>query len=197
VLQSPLGLPVLRLIPFTCMPSLLPRQVRWKLVRSYIPIVFGLPRISGGSAPATPFSRPAQRSPCYGLQICQVALATFYTRGFSSFVASTAAPIATGWSEPAPGRDFHPLWISAFSRRTEKCGLGNFSNAKSVGAGVYECKIDFGPGYRVYFGKEGEQIVILLGGGTKRRQQNDIKLALERWEDYKLRKKQQEEKGGK
>lgn len=43
-------------------------------------------------------------------------------------------------------------------------------------------------------GKEGEQIVILLGGGTKQRQQNDIKLALERWEDYKLRKKQHKEK---
>ena len=73
-------------------------------------------------------------------------------------------------------------------------GLGNFSNTKSVGAGVYECKINFGPGYRAYFGKEGEQIIILLGGGTKQRQQNDIKLALERWEDYKQRKKQQKEK---
>ncbi len=52
----------------------------------------------------------------------------------------------------------------------------------------------FGPGYRVYFGKEGEQIVILLGGGTKQRRQNDIKVALERWEDYKQRKKQQKEK---
>ena len=60
--------------------------------------------------------------------------------------------------------------------------------------GVYECKINFGPGYRVYFGKEGEQIVILLGGGTEQRQQNDIKLALERWEDCKLRKKQHKEK---
>ena len=77
-----------------------------------------------------------------------------------------------------------------------RVGLGNFSNAKSVGAGVYECKINYGPGYRVYFGKEGEQIVILLGGGTKQRQQNDIKLALERWEDYKQRKKQQKEKEG-
>jgi putative component of toxin-antitoxin plasmid stabilization module len=48
----------------------------------------------------------------------------------------------------------------------------------------------------VYFGKEGEQIVILLGGSTKQRQQNDIKLALERWEDYKQRKKQQKEKEG-
>src|SRR5579864_4125553 len=107
------------------MPSLLPRQVRWNLVRPYAPIVFGLPRISGGSAPATPFLRPAQRSPCYGLQICQVANATFYTRGFSSFVTSAAALIATGWSEPVPGRDFHPLWISAFSRRTEIFRLAN------------------------------------------------------------------------
>jgi hypothetical protein len=56
----------------------------------------------------------------YGLQTCQVANATFCTGGFSSFVASTTAPIATGWNEPVPGRDFHPLWISAFSRRTEK-----------------------------------------------------------------------------
>jgi len=72
-------------------------------------------------------------------------------------------------------------------------GLGNFSNAKSVGAGVYECRINFGPGYRVYFGKDEERILILLGGGTKRRQQNDISLALERWEDYKQRKKRQKE----
>jgi putative addiction module killer protein len=74
-----------------------------------------------------------------------------------------------------------------------RVGLGNFSNAKSVGAGVYECKINFGPGYRVYFGKEGEHTVILLGGGTKQRQQNDIELALKRGEDYKQRKKQQKE----
>jgi putative addiction module killer protein len=44
---------------------------------------------------------------------------------------------------------------------------GNFSSAKGVGAGVYECRIDFGPGYRIYFGKDGERLVILLGGGTK------------------------------
>jgi putative addiction module killer protein len=74
-----------------------------------------------------------------------------------------------------------------------RMGLGNFSNAKSVGAGVFEIKINFGPGYRVYFGKEAEHIVILLGGGTKQRQQNDIRLALERWEDYKQRKKQQKD----
>jgi putative addiction module killer protein len=70
-----------------------------------------------------------------------------------------------------------------------RVGLGNFSNVKGVGAGVYECKIDFGPGYRVYFGKDGEQIVILLGGGTKPRQQKEINLTLDRWDDYKQRKK--------
>ena len=72
-----------------------------------------------------------------------------------------------------------------------RVGLGNLSNVKGVGSGVYECRIDFGPGYQVYFGKEGERIIILLGGGTKQRQQNDITLAIARWEDYKRKKKQQ------
>ncbi len=70
-----------------------------------------------------------------------------------------------------------------------RVALGNFSNVKSVGRGVLECRIDFGPGYRVYFGRDGESIVILLGGGTKQLQQRDIVRAQERWQDYKLRKK--------
>jgi len=74
-----------------------------------------------------------------------------------------------------------------------RVGLGNFSNVKGVGGGAYECKITFGPGYRVYFGKDGEQIVILLGGGTKQGQQNDISLTHDRWEDYKQRKNRQKE----
>lgn len=65
---------------------------------------------------------------------------------------------------------------------------GNFSNAKGVGSGVYEYRIDFGPGYRIYFGKDGERLVILVGGGTKKRQQEDIATALERWQNYKQRK---------
>jgi putative addiction module killer protein len=48
---------------------------------------------------------------------------------------------------------------------------GNFSNVKSVGSGVFEYRIDFGPGYRVYFGQDGPTLVILLTGGTKNRQQ--------------------------
>ncbi|MBM4261839.1 MAG: type II toxin-antitoxin system RelE/ParE family toxin [Deltaproteobacteria bacterium] len=66
---------------------------------------------------------------------------------------------------------------------------GNFSNAKGVGAGVQECKIDFGPGYRIYFGQDGEQLIILLYGGTKKRQDKDIAKAKEYWADYKRRKK--------
>ncbi|MEW8562570.1 MAG: type II toxin-antitoxin system RelE/ParE family toxin [Candidatus Thiodiazotropha sp.] len=54
---------------------------------------------------------------------------------------------------------------------------GNFSNVKGVGAGVYEYRIDFGPGYRIYFGKDGDRLVILLAGGTKKRQDADIAAA--------------------
>jgi len=67
---------------------------------------------------------------------------------------------------------------------------GNLSNVKSVGAGVLEYRIDWGPGYRIYFGKDGDQLVILLAGGTKRRQQRDIEQAQQRWADYKQRKKE-------
>jgi putative addiction module killer protein len=68
---------------------------------------------------------------------------------------------------------------------------GNFSNVKGVGGGVLEYRIDFGPGYRIYFGKDGEALVILLAGGTKNRQQDDIRTAQARWNDYKRRKAQE------
>ena len=66
---------------------------------------------------------------------------------------------------------------------------GNLSNVKGVGEGVLECRIDFGPGYRVYFGRDGDVLVILLAGGTKKRQQRDIEAARARWADYKRRKR--------
>jgi putative addiction module killer protein len=69
-----------------------------------------------------------------------------------------------------------------------RLALGNFSNVKGVGSGVLECRIAFGPGYRVYFGKDGEQLVILLGGGSKKRQQRDIRAAHASWQDYKRRR---------
>ena len=65
---------------------------------------------------------------------------------------------------------------------------GNFSNVKGVGKGVFERRIDFGPGYRIYFGKDGEMLLILLGGSGKQRQREAIATAHERWTDYKRRK---------
>jgi putative addiction module killer protein len=65
---------------------------------------------------------------------------------------------------------------------------GNLSNVKGVGEGVLEYRIDWGPGYRVYFGREGDVLVILLTGGTKRRQQRDIDTAKDLWTDYKRRR---------
>ena len=65
---------------------------------------------------------------------------------------------------------------------------GNLSSVKSVGGGVLEYKIDWSPGYRVYFGRDGERLVILLGGGTKQRQNLDIEAAKALWDEYKRRK---------
>lgn len=67
--------------------------------------------------------------------------------------------------------------------------LGNYSNVKSLGEGVFEYKIDFGPGYRIYFGQDGDELVILVGGGSKKQQDKDIKMAKHYWQKYKLAKK--------
>ena len=71
-----------------------------------------------------------------------------------------------------------------------RIGQGNFSRVKGVGNGVYECKIDWGAGFRVYFGKDGYRLVILLGGGTKKRQSSDIERAKAFWHAYKQQKKE-------
>jgi putative addiction module killer protein len=62
---------------------------------------------------------------------------------------------------------------------------GNFGAAKFLRDGVFELRLDFGPGYRVYYGRDGRRIIILLGGGSKRRQDADIAAAVERWKRYK------------
>jgi putative addiction module killer protein len=67
---------------------------------------------------------------------------------------------------------------------------GNLSNSKAVGGGVFEYRIDFGPGYRLYSGRDGETIMVLLAGGTKKRQSSDIAIALARWSDYRRRRNQ-------
>ena len=85
--------------------------------------------------------------------------------------------------------DLDPQAAAKVAVALVRIGQGNLSNVKGVGSGVFEYKINFGPGYRLYFGKDGETIVILLAGGTKQRQQDDIEDAQGRWQDYKDRKK--------
>lgn len=68
--------------------------------------------------------------------------------------------------------------------RLNRVRLGLMGDCKPVGSGVSELRIDFGPGYRVYFAQEGEQIIILLCGGDKSRQEQDIARAKEYWADY-------------
>jgi len=68
---------------------------------------------------------------------------------------------------------------------------GNLASTKSVGHGVLEYRIDIGPGYRIYFGRDGQTLVVLLAGGSKSRQQKDIVAAQARWTDYKRRRGQE------
>lgn len=70
-----------------------------------------------------------------------------------------------------------------------RLGQGNLSNLKSVGEGVLEYRIDWGPGYRVYLGRDGGVLAILLTGGTKQRQQRDIRQAKAFWADYQRRRR--------
>ena len=69
--------------------------------------------------------------------------------------------------------------------------LGNLSNVRSVGSGVSEYRIDFGPGYRIYFGRDGDTLIILLAGGTKQRQQRDVEAAKALWQEYRQRKRRE------
>jgi len=72
---------------------------------------------------------------------------------------------------------------------------GQHSNVKSVGSGVKEYKIDFGPGYRIYFGIDGDNLIILLFGGDKKTQGKDIEKAKKYWQNYKDRKKKEVKHG--
>lgn len=69
-------------------------------------------------------------------------------------------------------------------KRLNRVRVGNLGNSRSLGDGVWELKIDFGPGYRVYFGEDGPKLVVLLVGGDKGTQERDISKAKEYWKDY-------------
>lgn len=87
--------------------------------------------------------------------------------------------------------DLEPVARAKITRAIARMEQGNLSNVKSVGEGVLEYRIDSGPGYRVYFGRDGDALIILLVGGTKRRQQQDVDAAHECWREYKSRKRGQ------
>lgn len=90
-----------------------------------------------------------------------------YARWFDSLAAEAAAQV-----------------VLALTRLEQ----GNVSGIKGLGRGLHECRIHFGPGLRIHLGRDGDRLVILLGGGTKTRQHQDIRDALDRWQDYKTRK---------
>src|SRR5262245_42430051 len=75
----------------------------------------------------------------------------------------------------------------AILRRIDRVALGNFGDYKYLDAGAWELRIDCGPGYRVYFGRQGKDMVLLLCGGSKRSQSADIAAAVQHWNDYRRR----------
>ncbi len=77
--------------------------------------------------------------------------------------------------------------VDKVEKRLKRVACGNLGDYRFVGEGVCELKIDYGPGYRVYFGQIGSKIVLLLCGGDKSSQEQDIHRAKEYWKDYERR----------
>lgn len=88
------------------------------------------------------------------------------------------------WSESLKDRGA----LQRIFARLARIRSGNFGDAKSVGEGVVELRIMYGPGYRVYFGRDGVDLIVLLCGGDKSSQSDDITEAKVHWSDYKRRK---------
>ena len=94
--------------------------------------------------------------------------------------------------EAEDGRSPYREWIddvdvsvkARIQARVFRFEQGNLGDHKSLGAGVWEARFDFGPGYRLYFGKDGERIILLLFGGDKGSQRRDIRRAQEYWANY-------------
>lgn len=99
------------------------------------------------------------------------------------------------------GRDVFLEWLSRLAdmrtrskiaARVDRLAIGGFGDARSLGQGLSELRIDWGPGYRVYFSVIGARRVLLLCGGDKGKQVSDIKRAREYLQDYELRSKAHE-----
>ncbi|QLE50680.1 type II toxin-antitoxin system RelE/ParE family toxin [Nostoc sp. C057] len=94
------------------------------------------------------------------------------------------------------GKNIFDEWLDSLRDRRAKAKIraridrvedGNLGDCKSVGEGVFELRIDYGPGYRIYFAQEGITIIILLCGGDKSTQKQDVDKAQEYWKDYRSR----------
>ena len=97
--------------------------------------------------------------------------------------AAGDAPV-TIWLSDLPDRRARARILA----RLERLEIGNFGDCKFLRDGVSELRIDWGPGYRVYFGRDGRTVIVLLCGGDKRKQNSDIKRAVELWQEYEKRK---------
>ena len=96
------------------------------------------------------------------------------------------------------GEDLFGRWLdglkdrqaqSRIAARLIRLNNGNFGDCKPVGGGVWELRVDWGPGYRVYYAIEGKRVILLCDGGDKRTQAADIDRAIERWDEWQLRRK--------
>jgi hypothetical protein len=116
-LRSPLGLPVLRLIPYVCMPSPMPRQVRGsEVAHLLLPRHRPSPGYGWVGSCITSFGACSAFTRVTTCRLTESPFATLYTGGSGGLVASTAAPIVTGWSDPVPGRVFSPAVDQRLSR---------------------------------------------------------------------------------
>lgn len=96
----------------------------------------------------------------------------------------------------ASGSDPYQQWLDklkdlkgrvVIQRRIDRLAAGNFGDHKFCQEGVWELRIDFGPGYRVYYAQDGKTIILLLCGGSKPTQAADVKEAVRYWRDYQRR----------
>ncbi|MDP1557602.1 MAG: type II toxin-antitoxin system RelE/ParE family toxin [Nitrosomonas sp.] len=96
------------------------------------------------------------------------------------------------------GYDPFKMWLENLSDRQararilvriQRLAAGNFGDCKPIAEGIWELRIDHGPGYRVYYAKAGEKLILILAGGDKRRQQADIETAIEYWNNWKRKNK--------
>ena len=105
-------------------------------------------------------------------------------------------PIEVIFYSDSTGKEPFKKWLNSLNnsivrridQRLLRLSIGNYGDYKFLAQGVYELRLAFGSGYRIYFGKDGYKIVVILSGGDKKTQKKDIQAAIEYWNKYKERK---------